>query len=144
VALLAGLALAWLAGTRGEIWTYNVEPSHLLPRAGRCWSTKSVVLVPEKDSKVPLPCLHNEDTKPHDPRSIADIYAKATFVSTDWVLKMKPRSRSFLGIPVVVKGAPWGVIIVDSRDVAIREAQQIIAFYSAIARPFIKCLERLP
>jgi len=112
--------------------------------AGRCWSTKSVVLVPEKDSKVPLPCLHNEDTKPHDPRSIADIYAKATFVSTNWVLKMKPRSRSFLGIPVVVKGAPWGVIIVDSRDVAIREAQQIIAFYSAIARPFIKCLERLP
>jgi len=50
-----------------------------------------------EDSKVPLPCLHNEDTKPHDPRSIADIYAKATFVSTDWVLKMKPRSRSFLG-----------------------------------------------
>jgi hypothetical protein len=112
--------------------------------AGRCWSTKSVVLVPSEGSKVPLPQIHDEEQRPHDPRVPADTYARATFVSTDWVLKMKPHSRSFLGIPVVVHGAPWGVIIVDSRGNAIQRAKEIYTSYLAIARPFIKCLERLP
>jgi hypothetical protein len=112
--------------------------------AGHCWSTKSVVLVPSEDSKVQLPCINDDAAKPHDPYPLADTYAKATFVCTDWVLNKKPHSRSFLGIPVVVKGEPWGVVIIDSRGPAIKRAKDIIASYEGIARPFIKCLERLP
>jgi len=113
--------------------------------AGRCWSSKNVVLIPDKDSKnQQLPDLRDTNSKPRDPYASMSAYASATFVPITWVRKRLPHSRSFLGIPVVVKGEPWGVIVVDSRMPAIQQAQRILDSYNEIARPFIKCLERLP
>ncbi|MDE3188947.1 MAG: GAF domain-containing protein [Acidobacteriota bacterium] len=120
------------------------EADHAEGIAGRCWSTKAVILIPTEDSNMTLPLLNPEvNAKPHDPHAMAEIYAKETFMDTDWVLKKLPHSRSFLGIPVVVQGQPWGVIVVDSRATKIQCAKGILASYEEIARPFIKCLERL-
>jgi hypothetical protein len=112
--------------------------------AGRCWSTKNVVLVPGEGSKILLPDLHAMGPKSRDTYAPKIEYAKATFVSVDWVMKKQPHSRSFLGIPVVVMGEPWGVIVVDSQMPEIKRAKEILDCYNEIARPFIKCLERLP
>lgn len=120
------------------------DPDRAEGIAGRCWSSNSVVLVPGGSSKVQLPDLHDTDRKPRDPLPPMSAYASATFVPINWVRKKRPHSRSFIGIPVVVNGAPWGVIVVDSRTPEIRNAQAILDSYNEIARPFIKCLERLP
>jgi len=112
--------------------------------AGRAWSTGSVVIVPDKDkNESALPALNKTGRKPNDIRLLADAYAKATYVSVDWALKNMPDARSFMGIPVMVKGQPWGVIVVDSRAERIENGTAISEAYNLISRPFIKCIERL-
>jgi hypothetical protein len=112
--------------------------------AGRAWSTSSIVLVPNREKNESLlPALARPGRKPADIRPLADVYARATFVSVDWTLKRLPNARSFMGIPVMVKGQPWGVIVVDSRADCIENGTAISEAYNLISRPFIKCIERL-
>lgn len=43
-------------------------------------------------------------------------YAGKSWVSEEWVRKHRPLARSLCGIPVEVKGKPFGVIVLDSRN----------------------------
>jgi hypothetical protein len=112
--------------------------------AGRTWSSGTVILIPDASKNEPsLPALNKVGRKPTDIRPLADAYGKATFVTIDWTLRNMPDARSFMGIPVMVKGEPWGVIVVDSRDERITDPTTISEAYNLISRPFIKCIERL-
>jgi len=111
---------------------------------GRTWSTCGVIVVPDfAKNQAVLPNLLFEEERPHDIHPIADVYSKATYVSIDWVLKNLPGARSFMGIPVTVKGVPWGVIVVDSRNPHIENSSRVYEAYNLISRPLIKCIERL-
>jgi len=76
--------------------------------AGRTWAGKGIVAVDG------LPDLGNNPTE----EAISD-YANRTFVSFKWLkrwIKKEHPSRSFQGVPIEVKGKPWGVVVLDSRD----------------------------
>jgi len=60
-----------------------------------------------------LPIINLPD--PED-ESQHEEYARRTFVTASWVKETGIRARSFFGIPVEVRGKPWGVIVIDSRD----------------------------
>ncbi len=111
---------------------------------GRAWNSSRVIVIPDPEEKQsPLPALHGDSNRPLDIQPLACSYAKATFVSVDWVLKNMPYARSFMGIPVIVKGKPWGVIVVDSRAETIPNVKAVYDAYNLISRPLIKCIERL-
>lgn len=44
-----------------------------------------------------------------------EVYATVTGVTTKWILKRRPKTRSLAGIPVLVQGKAWGVIVLDSK-----------------------------
>jgi hypothetical protein len=77
--------------------------------AGRAWA-KSKVLVLSNLEPV------SKTSRKQELRA----YAKRTFVSEGWLAKWLDRNEgkltpvSFCGIPVEVKGKPWGVIVLDS------------------------------
>lgn len=45
-------------------------------------------------------------------------YARSTFVSVKWLKgrKKKTNARALLGIPIEVKGKPWGAMVIDSQN----------------------------
>jgi hypothetical protein len=73
--------------------------------AGKTWAKAGVVNVSH------LPDL---DDAPQE--KDFESYSRATGVSVEWLKKRRPKARSFCGIPVEVKGASWGVIVLDSRN----------------------------
>ena len=77
--------------------------------AGQTWALNSSL--PVKD----LPDLQGNPTQ----EQIVD-YGRRTFVSEDWLRTRlgndKPLPQSLHGIPVEVKGKPWGVLVLDSRS----------------------------
>jgi hypothetical protein len=69
-------------------------------------------------------------------------YAKGSFLSVEQLKKKIPKARSMYGIPVEVKGALWGVIVLDSRSPdGIRSDVQ--TFYRPLGKFLPKLLERL-
>jgi GAF domain-containing protein len=106
--------------------------------AGRTWATQRV-----------LPIINLPD--PSDETHIAD-YARQSFVPLAWVRKTNERARSYFGIPIEVRGRPWGVVVLDSRDPCppgvvetldgdIQVAKHIAYAYSTAARALGKILE---
>lgn len=69
--------------------------------AGRTWATQRV-----------LPVIDLPD--PGDKAMVAE-YARSSFVTTQWVEQTSERARSYIGIPIEVRGKPWGVVVLDSR-----------------------------
>ncbi|MGK7913145.1 MAG: hypothetical protein AB4050_16960 [Synechococcus sp.] len=79
--------------------------------AGQAWSGQSVIFVQG------LPDLANNPTVAN-----YNVYAGETFVTVKWLKKKLPRSRLFVGMPIEVKGQPWGVVVLDSRNDSIISA----------------------
>lgn len=73
--------------------------------AGQTWARNRILVVNE------LP-----DINKSPPQGVLEDYARRTFVATEWLQGTRRHARSFCGIPVEVKGRPWGVIILDSRN----------------------------
>ena len=72
-------------------------------------------------------------------------YARRTWVKTEWLINREPserHARSFFGLPVEVKGSPWGVIVIDSsREQPIGDG--VLEGYTTMARVLAKLLERV-
>jgi hypothetical protein len=78
--------------------------------AGQAWVNWGTVTLSD------LPDMH--ENTPSD-ESVAE-YARQAWVSEKWLRRRigtsgRSNARSFLGIPVDVKGKKWGVLVVDSR-----------------------------
>lgn len=43
-------------------------------------------------------------------------YAHDTWTSPSWVSSRRPHARSFVGVPVLVRGRPWGAVVIDSAE----------------------------
>jgi hypothetical protein len=70
-------------------------------------------------------------------------YSHQTRISSKWLSKHKPGSRSFCGIPFDVKGKRWGVVVLDSRNEQItQKAPQIDNFFKINGRYLSKLMER--
>lgn len=72
--------------------------------AGRAWFKDRVVSVEN------LPDLHDSP-----PAQVFEDYANATFDSADRVRHRRPHMRSIVAMPISRAGAPWGVLVFDSR-----------------------------
>lgn len=85
------------------------DADHAEGVAGKTWALNSTLPV----SKLP-----NLQDSPNQ-EQIAD-YSRRTFASEDWLRTRlgndKPLPQSLHGIPVEVKGKPWGVLVLDSRS----------------------------
>jgi len=102
--------------------------------AGATWASRGAVVVTD------LPDLQNQPSE-GDIRT----YAQRTYVTEEWlrvyINKRRPLARSFVGIPVNVKGNRWGVIVLDSRGEML-VGPTILKLYTLISRIFGKLLER--
>lgn len=99
--------------------------------AGKTWAKGGVVNL-----------SHLPDLTASPAPSDFEAYSKATGVSVPWLMKKRPKARSFCGIPVEVKGAPWGVIVLDSRSPdGIPASSQV--HFRPVGRILGKLLERV-
>jgi hypothetical protein len=85
-----------------------------------------------------LPDVSGMNVKEADLRS----YAERTFVNVEWLRSEKSTARALIGIPVKVKGEPWGVIVVDSRATRIPNRENVIQSYELIAKVLGEVLDR--
>lgn len=111
------------------------DPDNARGVAGQAFATNSTVIVPN------LPEIGPSATN----KSIKT-YAKKGFVDEKWVRKKQKKGcsiRSLVGVPIEVKGKPWGSIVVDSRHPdAITDVESIqTPEFSRLARLLSKLLE---
>jgi hypothetical protein len=69
-------------------------------------------------------------------------YARLTFVDLDWLRTEQSTARALIGIPIKVKGEPWGVIVVDSRATEIPDRENVTNAYGLIAKVLGEVLDR--
>jgi hypothetical protein len=102
--------------------------------AGVTWASRELLPVES------LPILDNSSSE-------ADIqtYATRTWVSEKWIEHAlghgKILARSYVGIPVLVKGVRWGVLVLDSRG-DVRTSKRYRDLYNLLAAFLSKLLER--
>jgi hypothetical protein len=100
--------------------------------AGSAWAGKQTIYVEG------LP-----DVSGNASAEAVEQYANATRVPSKWLVKHKPCSRSFCGIPFDVKGKRWGVIVLDSRNEQITHKTALIDnFFKINGRYLSKLMER--
>jgi hypothetical protein len=73
--------------------------------------------------------------------NLAATYAADTCCPLDEIRRRRPKSRSFCGIPVEVKGKVWGVLVIDSRDPTLPK-KLISTHYQTAAKHLGRLLER--
>ncbi|WP_342316123.1 hypothetical protein [Lysobacter sp. FW306-1B-D06B] len=79
--------------------------------AGKAWISEGSVYVEN------LPDVQHASRSDED----CSTYAIATGIDVKRVKEKKPQGRSFYAFRVEVKGKPWGVMVIDSRDTTIRK-----------------------
>lgn len=72
------------------------------------------------------------------------LYAQKTGVDVARLKAKPPRSRSFYGIPLEVKGKLWGVLLLDSRNpTGIKQGDHMTLMFNPTCKLLQKLLERL-
>lgn len=97
--------------------------------AGKAWVRRRPIYVPG------LPDVSGSATT-----SQVREYAKQSLMSEAQVRIRKPQARSLYGVAVEVKGARWGVLVIDSRETRIDEVA-VQTYYRMVARFLGKTLE---
>ncbi|MFP3940884.1 MAG: hypothetical protein ACLF0P_11300 [Thermoanaerobaculia bacterium] len=114
-------------------WRAGDDSSEAEGIAGTAWVNNGVIVVTHEDLPDPAePGLSSEEVETR-----IEEYASKTFVSKDWVRDHLRRAqetgpglpRYFCGIPVLVKGKPWGVIVIDSTSKSLRDAEEVRRIY---------------
>lgn len=99
--------------------------------AGMTWARKAEVAVSH------LPDLETDNSD-----EAFKAYAKATGVSVDRLRRKVPKSRSYCGFPIEVKGHLWGVLVLDSRSPqGVHDQHQL--FFRPLGKYLGKLLERV-
>lgn len=100
--------------------------------AGMAWENDQNVYV-EHLPDVTLPTCSDDERRD---------YAEATGISFDLVVAKKPAARAFYAIRIEVKGAPWGVLVLDSRSTTINTRRADLRY--KMFNPLLKnLLERI-
>jgi hypothetical protein len=106
---------------------------------GRAWRCRGWVIVP--NPRTVLPILNQES-----PATDRDSYAKETGVSVEWVNQQLQRGRplasSYAALVVLLKGQPWGVLVLDSRKPGSIDVEKLKRF-SAYGKLLTPLLERV-
>lgn len=81
---------------------------------GQAWRSNGVwVTAPESGSPIEIPSRYAADNE-------IEKFAQETFVSKQWVKEQlkngRPLSSSYAAIMILLKGKPWGVLVLDSRS----------------------------
>lgn len=76
--------------------------------AGQVWARGKVVAVSD------LPDVSGTTSPPS--KNEINRYADATYVTNKRIKEKIPKSRALLGLPIMVRGQPWGVLVFDSRN----------------------------
>ena len=106
--------------------------------AGLAWRQRDWLLVPSTSSD-PLPTLTSES----DESELAE-YAERTGVDLQWVTgqvaKSRPIAYSYAAVAVRLKGQPWGVLVLDSRDPRPIDRNQLQKFkpYASLLTPLLE------
>lgn len=81
--------------------------------AGYAWRVRDWVRVPENEKPLPVLSAMSKETE-------IESYAKSCKVKTESVKLLirrgKPAAQSFAALRVQLKGKPWGVLVLDSRN----------------------------
>lgn len=121
-------------------WRASDDGKHLEGVAGRTWARDGVVIVQD------LPDPLEEGLSPHRKEEAIASYAKKTWADRNWVTDRvgedQPFARSLCGIPVKVEGRLWGVLMLDSRSAAAKDADEIRKTYGLFGSILGKILER--
>ncbi|MCB9866898.1 MAG: GAF domain-containing protein [Phycisphaerales bacterium] len=94
--------------TQGSRTSFKIppdEPDSAEGIAGITWKENAVV------AKSGLP-----DVVAESDDALKSEYARQTGVSVEWLNWRTYNARSFMGIPIEVNGALWGVVVLDSAD----------------------------
>jgi hypothetical protein len=91
------------------------DPTRLEGIAGRAWALRSRVVAQD------LPDLNQHLVlSPAGREKAIEEYSKKTFVTQEWLRRRlarnKPFARSYYAIHVEVRGARWGVLVIDSMN----------------------------
>lgn len=101
--------------------------------AGRTWGLQQALHVDD------LP-----EVKPDATLAEVETYARATFVTPEWIRRKWPRARSYLGIPIEVNALRWGVLLIDSastKNINVKPSA-IRQYYPLAVVALAKLLER--
>jgi hypothetical protein len=106
---------------------------------GRAWRCKGWVMVPKAGSTLPTLSRQSQETD-------IDTYANDCGVSAAWVKGQLERGRplagSYAALVVLLKGQPWGVLVLDSRRAGTIDAEKLKRF-SAYGKLLTPLLERV-
>ncbi|HET9767111.1 MAG TPA: GAF domain-containing protein, partial [Thermoanaerobaculia bacterium] len=89
--------------------------------AGSTWRTDEIIL------KENLPDVSSDPTKEQ-----IEEYAKSTWCKVEYVKQRKPAARSYVGVPIHVKGRPWGVLIIDSANPKAKSDNSELRLYGTV------------
>ncbi|MBX3386461.1 MAG: hypothetical protein KF768_07810 [Phycisphaeraceae bacterium] len=104
---------------------------------GHAWRCKGWVIVPSQGT--PLPALSKDS-----PQAELDQYAKETCVDTTWVRcqldRGRPLAASYAALVVLLKGRPWGVLVIDSRKPGTIDPEKLKRFvaYGKLLTPLLE------
>lgn len=90
--------------------------------AGQAWAQSRVITVYDLPSVSQDPYVYQIKT-----------YASRSYVTEERVRMKKPKSRAVLGMPILVKGEPWGVLVFDSRNPAKIRYEEVEEMYRVIS-----------
>jgi hypothetical protein len=106
--------------------------------AGKAFFSHGVVEITE------LPDIQKSSQETND-NTIVE-YAKRTFVTPEWLSRRlavgAPIARSFCAIPIEVKKARWGVVMIDSRVATIPAPQKTMHIFKFVGKTLGRLLER--
>jgi|ERR1700674_306058 len=114
------------------------NPTKLEGIAGRAWALASAVVVED------LPDLNHRSSPATWEKSIEE-YSTRTFVTSEWLRRRlsqgKPLALSYYGIHVEVRGAKWGVLVIDSKKPKAKVGPADLTRYRFVAGLLEKVLE---
>jgi hypothetical protein len=107
------------------------DPAKAEGIAGLCWAENKPIFVEQ------LPQLGASSTEIEIRR-----YAEDSACPVEYIAKTRPLSRSLFGVPIMVKGKIWGVLVIDSRHPQLPRPA-IESNYGLVAKLLGRVLERV-
>lgn len=105
--------------------------------AGRAWRCSEWVIVPSVGTELPA-------LKKHSSPADVEAFAARTHVDPKWVRRQlsaeRPLAMSYAAILIRLKGQPWGVLVLDSRNPKPIDREKLAKFgvYGSLLTPLLE------